>query len=80
MRSTFPELTLYSPEWIIKLQKCVVDNSILTQDEFDTSVRMRNMIGHGSLRDFAAIHTNTLTINPDRTLEEMIVHIASAMV
>ena len=41
---------------------------------------MRQVIGHNSLKDFVAIDNGVVTLNADRSLAEMIVHIASDMV
>lgn len=81
MKAAFPSLTLYSEEWIAELRTVIVDKrSILTAEEFENAVRMRNTMWHGSLKDFVTVKDGIVTINPERSISEMIVHIASDMV
>ncbi len=81
MKGTFPSLIPYSKEWIAELRTVIADKEgILTPEEFENAVRMRNTMWHGSLADFVTIKDGIVTINPERGISEMIVHIASDMV
>ena len=65
MRTAHPELTTpYSPEWIVALKSAVVDQkNILTSDEFDECVALRNAMGHSSLKDFVKMEDGNTVLN-----------------
>jgi hypothetical protein len=81
MRTAHPELTTpYSPEWVAALKsKVVVENKILTSDEFDACVALRNAMGHSSLKDFVKMEDGKVVLS-EQGLAKMIIHIASDMV
>ena len=80
MRAAYPQFTPYSPEWVAALKSKVVDEkNILTSDEFDACVALRNTMGHGSLKDFVKIEDGEVVLS-EKGLLKMIVHVASDMV
>ena len=71
----------YSEAWYNILKgKIDKKNVKVWKSDIEVASMMRKVIGHGSLKDFVTMKDGKITLNPERTLPEMIVHIASDMV
>ena len=74
-------LIAYSEAWYDALRQKIEDTSLkVWKSDIERASMMRKVIGHWSLKDFVAIDNGVVTLNGDRSLAEMIVHIASDMV
>lgn len=80
-KSELPWTKAYSEAWHDVLRSKIDEQSLRAwKSDIEVASMMRKVIGHGSLKDFVIMKGGVVTLNPERTLPEMIVHIASDMV
>lgn len=80
-KSELPWVKAYSEAWYDVLRSKVDGQDLgVWKSDIDIASIMRKVIGHTSLKDFVVMNNGIVTLNPKKSLAEMIVHIASDMV
>ena len=77
-KKAWVEIDVYWEEWYKTIETIFSDKG-LDSGVFSTIQSMGGMTGHNSLKKFLSIKDGKLQLNPERTLTEMIVHIADDM-
>ncbi len=71
----------YSEAWYDKLREQLEQTwSKAWRSDIEIASMMRKVIGHTSLKDFIVMSESGVVLNPERSLSEMVIHIASDMV
>lgn len=77
-KKAWVEVDVYGEEWYKTIETIFSDEGLDPQ-VFATIQSMGGVTGHNSLKKFLIIKDGKLQLNPERTLTEMIVHIADDM-
>ena len=77
-KKAWVEVDVYWEEWYKTIETIFSDEGLDPQ-VFSTIQSMGGVTGHNSLKKFLIIKDGKLQLNPERTLTEMIVHIADDM-
>jgi hypothetical protein len=77
-KKAWVEVDVYGEEWYKTIETIFSDEGLDPQI-FATIQSMGGVTGHNSLKKFLIIKDGKLQLNPERTLTEMIVHIADDM-
>lgn len=77
-KKAWVEIDVYGEEWY-KTIKTIFSDSGINPETFSTIQSMGGMTGHNSLKKFLVMKDGKLQLNPERSLAEMIVHIADDM-
>lgn len=77
-KKAWVEIDVYWEEWYKTIETIFSDKG-LDSGVFSTIQSMGGMTGHNSLKKFLIMKDGKIQLNPERTLTEMIVHIADDM-